>query len=167
MNECLILYFQHRNYIIPYLIRDVSIIIQISECFEKDNDRVKMLVLFSGEDEQGLVSAAAGCLAILSVKPIICQKIVTVSDLDLDDPKMWTCCIIMYSWNCVFSRISFGIYGNFLFPFFYSALSSGLTFYEAYWNTILLVYSTEEHISSITWWTLKKISLNASLIVLC
>ena len=52
---------------------------QVEKSFQGDNDRLKLVVLFSGEEEEGLVRAAAGCLAILSSERSICHKITTVS----------------------------------------------------------------------------------------
>ena len=47
--------------------------------FKGENDRVKLLVLYSGiDDDERLVRAAAGALAIISHDPEICQKITTV-----------------------------------------------------------------------------------------
>ncbi|XP_072175845.1 protein unc-45 homolog B-like [Diadema setosum] len=43
-----------------------------------DNDRVKLLVLFCGEEDPSLVKAAAGTLAILSSHEEICSKILKV-----------------------------------------------------------------------------------------
>ena len=52
---------------------------QAAVAFEGDNDRVKLMVLFSGEEDEGLVQAASGALAILSARKSICQKIISVS----------------------------------------------------------------------------------------
>lgn len=52
---------------------------QVAKSFEDENDRVKLVVLFCGEDDETLVRAAAGCLAILSPERVICHKITTVS----------------------------------------------------------------------------------------
>ncbi|XP_059159909.1 protein unc-45 homolog B-like [Physella acuta] len=51
---------------------------EVQELFEGENDRVKVLVLFSGEDDPALVKAATGALAILSARPSLCRKIVKV-----------------------------------------------------------------------------------------
>ncbi|KAK2185884.1 hypothetical protein NP493_219g00021 [Ridgeia piscesae] len=50
---------------------------KVAKSFEGENDRVKLVVLFSGEDDEPLVRAAAGCLAILSSERAICHKITT------------------------------------------------------------------------------------------
>lgn len=47
--------------------------------FEKENDRVKMLLLYSADEDVPTAKAAAGALAILSSSLIVCQKIVTVN----------------------------------------------------------------------------------------
>uniref|UniRef100_A0A0B7B3H2 Protein unc-45 homolog B n=2 Tax=Arion vulgaris TaxID=1028688 RepID=A0A0B7B3H2_9EUPU len=52
---------------------------KVQELFEGENDRVKIMVLFAGDDDIPLVQAAAGALAVLSSRPSICQKIVQVS----------------------------------------------------------------------------------------
>ena len=57
----------------------MSVYHQVEKSFQGDNDRLKLVVLFSGEEEEGLVRAAAGCLAILSSERAICHKITTVS----------------------------------------------------------------------------------------
>ena len=47
-----------------------------------DNDRVKLMLLYSADEEDArLVRAASGCLAILSNHVEICKKITTVSVL--------------------------------------------------------------------------------------
>ncbi|CAL1540162.1 unnamed protein product [Lymnaea stagnalis] len=51
---------------------------QVQDLYEKENDRVKVMVLFSGEDDEALVRAAMGALAIISSRPTLCQKIVQV-----------------------------------------------------------------------------------------
>ncbi|BFZ11471.1 hypothetical protein BsWGS_14510 [Bradybaena similaris] len=52
---------------------------QVQDLYEGNNDRVKILVLFSGEDDLALVRAATGALAVLSARPSICRKIVQVA----------------------------------------------------------------------------------------
>ena len=50
--------------------------------FEGENDRVKLMLLYSGDEEDGrLVRAASGCLAMLSGNPLICKKITTVCNI--------------------------------------------------------------------------------------
>ncbi|GFO40404.1 protein unc-45 homolog a [Plakobranchus ocellatus] len=51
---------------------------KVQDLFEGENDRVKIMVLFSGEEDEALVRAATGSLAILSAQPSICEKIVAV-----------------------------------------------------------------------------------------
>lgn len=47
--------------------------------FLGENDRVKLMLLYSGDEEDGrLVRAASGCLAMLSGNEDICKKITTV-----------------------------------------------------------------------------------------
>ena len=46
--------------------------------YKDDVERVKLLTLFSGEEDEGLVIAASGGLAQLSVDPKICRKILEV-----------------------------------------------------------------------------------------
>lgn len=48
--------------------------------FEKENDRVKMLLLFCADEDKPTAKAAAGALAILSNSLKVCQKIITVND---------------------------------------------------------------------------------------
>nr|KAG5698913.1 hypothetical protein BaRGS_006807 [Batillaria attramentaria] len=52
---------------------------KVQEMFLGENDRVKMMVLFAGEEDQGLVRAAAGGLAIMSSNPKLCEKITQVN----------------------------------------------------------------------------------------
>ena len=55
---------------------------QVQKMCEGDNDRVKMMVLFAGEEEDdALVRAASGALAFISSNTKLCQKIVQVSHL--------------------------------------------------------------------------------------
>ncbi|KAI8764635.1 protein unc-45 B, partial [Biomphalaria glabrata] len=51
---------------------------KVQDIFDGENDRVKMMVLFSGEEDPALVRAATGALAVLSERPSICKKIVQV-----------------------------------------------------------------------------------------
>ncbi|XP_063960117.1 protein unc-45 homolog B-like [Lytechinus pictus] len=44
-----------------------------------DNDRVKLLLLYTGEEDPGLVKAASGTLAILSSHNEVCDKIFKVN----------------------------------------------------------------------------------------
>jgi hypothetical protein len=53
---------------------------QVQKQFHGENDRVKLMVLYCGmEDDVKLVRAASGALATLSNDEVICQKIITVS----------------------------------------------------------------------------------------
>ena len=56
--------------------------IQLQDVYDRfykdDVERVKLLTLFSGEDDEGLVIAASGGLAQLSFDPKICRKILEV-----------------------------------------------------------------------------------------
>lgn len=56
---------------------------QVQEMCEGDNDRVKIMVLFAGEEDQDLVRAAAGALAIMSANKKLCKKIVKVGLLGI------------------------------------------------------------------------------------
>ena len=48
--------------------------------FLGENDRVKLMLLYSGDEEDArIVRAASGCLAMLSNNVEVCQKITTVS----------------------------------------------------------------------------------------
>ena len=47
--------------------------------YEGENDKVKMMVLLCGEEDENLVKAAAGVIATLSSRPLICKKVVAVS----------------------------------------------------------------------------------------
>ena len=67
--------------------------------FQGDNDRVKLMVLFCGDEDEKVVLAASGCLATLSDDEKICQKIISVSyslppslppSLPLSPPPMQT-----------------------------------------------------------------------------
>ena len=51
---------------------------QVLEAYKGENDKLKLLVLFCGEEDELLVRAAAGALAMLSEDEIICQKIPNV-----------------------------------------------------------------------------------------
>jgi hypothetical protein len=51
----------------------------VAALFKGENDRVKLLVLYSMEEDEALTRAAMGALAMLSHDPEICHKIVTVS----------------------------------------------------------------------------------------
>ncbi|KAH9490560.1 Protein unc-45 B [Bulinus truncatus] len=51
---------------------------KVQDMYEGENDRVKMMVLFAGEENSSLVKAATGALAILSARPSLCKKIVQV-----------------------------------------------------------------------------------------
>ena len=47
--------------------------------FLGENDRVKLMLLYSGDEEDGrLVRASSGCLAMLSNNVEICERITTV-----------------------------------------------------------------------------------------
>ena len=47
--------------------------------FLGENDRVKLMLLYSGDEEDGrLVRASSGCLAMLSNNVEICKRITTV-----------------------------------------------------------------------------------------
>ena len=51
--------------------------------FLGENDRVKLMLLYSGDEEDArIVRAASGCLAMLSNNVEVCQKITTVSIRD-------------------------------------------------------------------------------------
>jgi hypothetical protein len=55
-------------------------LLQVQKQFHGENDRVKLLVLYCGmEDDAKLVRAASGALATLSCDQVVCQKIITVS----------------------------------------------------------------------------------------
>ena len=64
----------------------VNTFFQTKDLYKGENDRVKMMVLFCGEEDpeepdeedRRLVIAASGCLAILSDDKEICEKITTV-----------------------------------------------------------------------------------------
>jgi len=61
--------------------------------FHGDNDRVKLLVLYSGMlDDERLVRAASGALAMMAHDRVISNKITTVSSLN--------CLLKMYSILC-------------------------------------------------------------------
>ncbi|KAK3759084.1 hypothetical protein RRG08_010697 [Elysia crispata] len=51
---------------------------KVQDLFEGQNDRVKIMVLFAGEEDEALVRAATGSLAILSSRSTLCEKIVAV-----------------------------------------------------------------------------------------
>ncbi|KAL8594973.1 hypothetical protein ACOMHN_038770 [Nucella lapillus] len=51
---------------------------KVQELCEGDNDRVKMMVLFAGEEDMLLVRAASGALAFLSANPKLAHKITQV-----------------------------------------------------------------------------------------
>lgn len=53
--------------------------LQAKKLFEKENDRVKMLLLFCADEDKPTAKAAAGALAILSNSLKVCQKIIAVS----------------------------------------------------------------------------------------
>ena len=46
--------------------------------FLGDNDRVKLLVLYCGEEDEGLAKASAGALALLADSEEVCDKILKV-----------------------------------------------------------------------------------------
>ncbi|XP_005094603.1 protein unc-45 homolog B isoform X2 [Aplysia californica] len=52
---------------------------KVQDLYEGSNDRIKLMVLYAGEEEIALVRAATGALAMLSARPTLCQKIVEVS----------------------------------------------------------------------------------------
>lgn len=52
---------------------------KVQDLYEGDNDKVKLLVLLCGEDDDKLVRAASGALAILSGRPKIAKKVVEVA----------------------------------------------------------------------------------------
>ena len=54
---------------------------QVQKMCEGENDRVKMMVLFAGEEDSALVRAATGALAFMSSNVKLCEKIVQVSGL--------------------------------------------------------------------------------------
>ena len=51
---------------------------QVSKKFLGDNDRVKLLVLYCGEEDEDLAKAAAGALACLADYQEVCSKILQV-----------------------------------------------------------------------------------------
>lgn len=51
---------------------------KVQERFEGENDRVKMMVLFAGEDDVVLARAAAGGMAMMSSNPKLCEKMTKV-----------------------------------------------------------------------------------------
>jgi hypothetical protein len=51
---------------------------KVQEMAEGENDRVKMMVLFAGEEDVALVRAASGALTFMSANPTLCKKITTV-----------------------------------------------------------------------------------------
>ncbi len=53
---------------------------EAAEKFLGENDRVKLLVLYCGEEDEGLVKAASGTLAYLSQSEEVCNKILQVKD---------------------------------------------------------------------------------------
>ena len=62
--------------------------------FKGENDRVKLLLLYSGlEDEDKLVRAAAGALAMLSFEKEVCLKITTVSHYTHSPDLFLTWCL--------------------------------------------------------------------------
>ncbi|CAI9720409.1 protein unc-45 homolog B-like [Octopus vulgaris] len=52
----------------------------VAKLFEGENDRVKLLLLFTSNEDQATALAASGALAILSSSVKICQKIVQVKN---------------------------------------------------------------------------------------
>lgn len=61
---------------------DISIVrfIQVRKEFHGENDRVKLIVLYCGmEDDIKLVRAASGALATLTYDSVVCHKVMTVS----------------------------------------------------------------------------------------
>ena len=47
--------------------------------FEGDNDRVKLFTLFCGDEDEKVIRAASGALAILSTSEVVCRKILEVN----------------------------------------------------------------------------------------
>lgn len=59
---------------------NTSIFIQVRKEFHGENDRVKLIVLYCGiEDDVKLVRAASGALATLTYDTVVCHKVMTVS----------------------------------------------------------------------------------------
>ncbi|XP_055959152.1 protein unc-45 homolog B isoform X2 [Patella vulgata] len=52
---------------------------KVVKLYEKENDKVKLMLLYCGEEDINLVKAAAGAVAILSPSEIVCKKIVEVA----------------------------------------------------------------------------------------
>ncbi|XP_041361777.1 protein unc-45 homolog B-like [Gigantopelta aegis] len=51
---------------------------QVAEMYEGENDKVKLMVLLCSDEDEQLVKAAAGIIATLSPRPLICKKIIQV-----------------------------------------------------------------------------------------
>ncbi|ESP02238.1 hypothetical protein LOTGIDRAFT_224978 [Lottia gigantea] len=51
---------------------------KVVELYEAENDRVKLMYLYCGEEEPKLVKAAAGAIAVLTQSEIICNKIINI-----------------------------------------------------------------------------------------
>ena len=60
---------------------------QVHDMFRGDNDRVKLMLLYCGEEDLALVRAASGTLAMLASTgdKEICNKIITVRFLRFPD----------------------------------------------------------------------------------
>ena len=69
---------QHVLHLLFHVVSFLCYIFQVLEAYKGENDKLKLLVLFCGEEDELLVRAAAGALAMLSEDEIICQKIPNV-----------------------------------------------------------------------------------------
>ena len=57
---------------------DTTIQLQVAKLFEGDNDRVKLFTLLCGDEDEKIIRATSGALAVLSTSEIICRKILQV-----------------------------------------------------------------------------------------
>ena len=51
---------------------------QVAKLFEGENDRVKLFTLLCGDEDEKVIRAASGALAVLTTSELVCRKILQV-----------------------------------------------------------------------------------------